>query len=197
MTSALAEEERALLVRAGRGDAVAFEALAGPLIPGWIVIAARILSSTADAEDAVLRVLARLWERVRVDADSLGSIEAYGRRAVTNEALDALRTRDRRSSAAPQLALESEQPAGNPLDQLIDAESLRQLDSALAALDPETRQLLELHAFEGLSLSECAARFSDERGAPRSTEWAKKRYQRACRKLRDALAAEGGDQSER
>lgn len=171
------------------GASEEFEALVREHVPAWIAAARRLAGQ--DAEDVVFRVLEKLWDGFRrgtVPRDSLG---AYGMRAVQNEAVDQLRRRRREPVAA------AEEPAGgaDPLDEVLARDGRAQLARTLATLDEEDRRVVELRAFEERSYDAIARGFRDAGGAPRSGEWAKKRFQRACQRLHAVarrLLGEGG-----
>lgn len=168
------------MLRARQGDPAAFELLVADLLPRWVGEARRLVGPGPDAEDVVFRVVEKLWSALRNSGLAIESLEAYGRRAVINQATDLLRAR-RPSTVEVDRGLGSP----DPLEVVLAREGRAQLDQALAALDAEDRRIVELRAFDQLSFEQIARQFADASGAPRTDEWARKRHQRACRKLHD------------
>lgn len=168
-----------------------FEGLVRDRIPEWILVAQRIVRNLPDAEDVVFRVLDRFW-RLLNEGAQVDNVPAYVRRMVANEAITLVRAQSRaRAHAAEEAVGES----ADPLDELMMKEGNRLMDQTLRQLDGETRQIVELRALHRLPFAAICTRFKDEKGALRSEEWAKKRFQRGCVKLREvagALLARGG-----
>lgn len=175
-----------------RNDSKAFEALVRPLMPGWILAARRVLGDLAESEDAVLLALGKLWELFKSASPAVQNFPAFALRVVTNQALDRLRERERRArrdaAAAADVNAVADGAQLDPLLEVLTRESRRALDEVLESLPPEERRVVQLHAFGGLTFAEVARIIGAEFGGPRSEEWAKKRYQRACAKLRDRAA---------
>lgn len=167
------------------GTEQSFELLVRDRIPEWILVAQRIVRNHPDAEDVVFRVLDRLW-RLLDRGTSVDNVPAYVRRMVVNEAITLVRTQNRARSHA---AAEAEASgAADPLEELMMKEGNRLMDQTLRQLDVETRQIIELRALHRLPFAAISSRFSDESGTRRSEEWAKKRYQRGCVKLREVAS---------
>ena len=163
----------ALLDRARRGDARAFEQLALEVERPLYRHAARMLGPD-DAEDCVQDALLSAWK-------SLGSFEGTSFRAwvfriVTNRALDRLRSRRRH----PELPLDppedddavgwAEPAAPGPelADLAADREALRVVEEALATLPAEQRAVLLLRDVEGFAYEEIATITSAEIGTVKS-----------------------------
>ena len=172
---------------AGTGSADhSFELLVRDRIPEWIGVAQRIVRNHPDAEDVVFRVLDRLW-RLLAEGTAIENVPAYVRRMVVNEAVSLVRKQNRdRSRAGEEADVEG---GADPLEELMVKEGNRILDETLRSLDGETRQIVELRAFHRLPFAAIGERFKDDSGVRRNEEWAKKRYQRGCVKLREAATA--------
>jgi RNA polymerase sigma-70 factor, ECF subfamily len=168
------EASAALLERARRGDARAFEELAVELERPLYRHAARMLGHD-DAEDAVQDALLSAWK-------SLGSFEGTSFRAwvfriVTNRALDKIRSRRRH----PQLQLdppiddddatswaEPASPQAELADIVGDREAVGIVEEALATLPAEQRAALLLRDVEGFAYEEIATITTTEVGTVKS-----------------------------
>ena len=124
-----------------------------------------LLADASGAEDAVQQVFTALLRPV-ADAQ-IACDEAYLRRAVRNACYSQLRRRVVRAEIGDPAPL-LEQVAG--ADVPPDARLL--LERALRDLPPEQREVVHLHAFEGLTFQEIAA----ECGASINTVAARYRY---------------------
>ena len=168
------EASDALLDRARRGDARAFEQLAREIERPLYRHAARMLGHD-DAEDAVQDALLSAWKSLASFEGT--SFRAWVFRIVTNRALDKLRARKRR----PELPLDpptdddesarwAEPVAAGPelADLAADREALRVVEEALATLPAEQRAVLLLRDVEGFAYEEIATITSSEVGTVKS-----------------------------
>ena len=164
----------ALLDRARRGDARAFEQLALEIERPLYRHAARMLGHD-DAEDAVQDALLSAWKSLASFEGT--SFRAWVFRIVTNRALDKLRTRKRR----PELPLDpptededsagwAEPAAGGPelADLAANREALQVVEEALSMLPAEQRAVLLLRDVEGFAYEEIATITSSEVGTVKS-----------------------------
>lgn len=154
-----------------------FPALAGRLYDehgaGLYRYALMLLADPAGAEDVIQQVFAsvlRTGHRAAADKDA-----HYLRRAVRNECYSVLRRRRVRHESAEAL-LERRNGAEDRPDERLA------LERALRALPPEQREVVHLHAFEGLTFQEVA----DASGASINTVASRYRY--ALARLRELLA---------
>ena len=164
----------ALLDRARRGDARAFEQLALEIERPLYRHAARMLGQD-DAEDAVQDALLSAWKSLASFEGT--SFRAWVFRIVTNRALDKLRARKRR----PELPLDpptenddssgwAEPVAAGPelADLAANREALQVVEEALATLPAEQRAVLLLRDVEGFAYEEIATITSSEVGTVKS-----------------------------
>lgn len=161
------------LVQAREGDAGAFADLVTPHLAAWVGAARRVVG--ADADDVVNRVLEKLWAAVQKNELTIENLSAYGRRAVVNEGLDLLRSRKREVPAS----VDESAGGGDPLDEVLAREGTLALDRTLMGLPEEDRRIVQMRAFESRPFEEIA------RSMGKTSEWARKRYQRACEKLHE------------
>jgi RNA polymerase sigma-70 factor (ECF subfamily) len=117
----------------------------------------RVTGNAGDAEDVLQTVFMRLLRR-HSDAEAVGNMEAYLRRAAVNAALDLIRSRQ----AAPHVSLEDLAPMlpeNAPLapDRLYRSTEIRHwLRQAVARLSPRAAEMFTLRFFEGRDNPEIA-----------------------------------------
>ena len=121
-----------------------------PLESTFYKVALYILEDEADARDAVQDLYIKLWNRRNIDSNILNP-KAFGIAVLKNLCLDRLR---RTKDTAP---LEETVPADSPDETdgpVIGKETLKKLDSALAALPEKMRELLEMRVFREMPYRE-------------------------------------------
>lgn len=143
----------------------------------------RLLGDRHAAEDLVQETFSRILRyrhTFRGDAPFVGWLFQLARNVVH----DHWKSSGRR--ARHELAVEVDAPTGEPgpLSNLAQDEELRHLRQALAALPPETRELLVLARFQSLPYDEIARQLGCTVGA------VKVRVHRALRSLRRTFSAE-------
>ena len=117
----------------------------------------RVTGNAGDAEDVLQTVFMRLLRRPP-EAEAVGNMEGYLRRAAVNAALDLIRSRQ----AAPHIPLEDVAPMlpeSAPLapDRLYQSTEIRHwLRKAVARLSPRAAEMFALRFFEGSDNSEIA-----------------------------------------
>jgi RNA polymerase sigma-70 factor (ECF subfamily) len=171
----------ALLARIAAGDERAFSRLcdlfAGPVLGE----ALRHLSDRAAAEDVTQEVFLRIWRNAhRFDAER-GRAEAWIATIARNASRDALR---RKGSVPVDELSDAVDPSPDPVDEVADASQALQLQAAVAALAPGSREVIELAYWQGLSQVEIAERL----GLPLGT--VKTRTRRGLALLAEALEGE-------
>jgi RNA polymerase sigma-70 factor (ECF subfamily) len=141
--------------------------------------AVHLLGDPAAAEDVLHDVFAGLLRR---PLPQLASARAFLLRSVCN------RVRDRVRRRHPELAGELDAaPGRHPVPDLLAqcGEQAALVAEALAALPLEQREVVVLHAFEGLSFREAG----EVTGISQDTAASRWRY--ACEKLKRSLTAKG------
>ena len=117
----------------------------------------RVTGNAGDAEDVLQTVFMRLLRR-DPDAEAVGNMEGYLRRAAVNAALDLIRSRQ----AAPHVPLEAVAPLLPASPSLApdrvhrSAEIRHWLRQAVARLNPRAAEIFALRFFEGKDNSEIA-----------------------------------------
>jgi RNA polymerase sigma-70 factor (ECF subfamily) len=141
--------DRLLLARIARRDEAAFATLVERYAARLLAVARRLLTSRADAEDAVQRALLQAYLGA-ASYRPAWALSTWLYRILTNVCIDELRrreTRARHADATRRLA-----PPGVPPGGAGDVD----LQRALARVPREARVLLALHYVDGLSYQELA-----------------------------------------
>jgi RNA polymerase sigma-70 factor, ECF subfamily len=170
--------EQELILRAARGDAEAFDALARDRIDRLFAIAVRILRDHHDAEDAVQQALWTAWADLPGLRDP-ERFDAWLYRLLVRGCFRAGRSRRRRLSLVRPLSDPDEAIGG--ADAPRDVEARDALDRAFALLGTEHRSVVVMHHYLGLPLEEIA----EVLGVPSGT--ARSRLHYALRRLRAAI----------
>lgn len=172
-----------LLVRAGRGDAAAFETVYDRLAGAVHGLALRIVRDPQLAEDVAQEALVEVWRQAARYRPGQGSARAWVLTIAHRRAVDRVRAEqahaDRLRNHGPRHT-----PAVEDQDAVVDtmfaqwqAARVRQ---GLADLTPLQREALELTYYKGYTNRECA----ESLGIPLGT--AKARIRDAIIRLRDA-----------
>ena len=146
------ESDRALMERVARGDQAAFTDLARRYGARLLAVAARLLTSRADAEDAVQRAFLQCYSGA-AGYNPRWAVSTWLYRILTNICVDELRRRTTREAHAERTtmaALAAGSANHQPPDAYLD------LHRALARVPREARVLLALRYVDGLSYGELA-----------------------------------------
>jgi RNA polymerase sigma-70 factor, ECF subfamily len=182
--------DETLAARVARGDVAAFATLYDRYAHRVYAWAAHVVG-TAEAEDAVQEVFARLWGKATQFDAQRGRFSWWFVAVARHHLLSQLRRRtlQQRILVADEidrvLADVADRTAG-PEDIAWSHEQTDVIRSALATLPDEQRRVLVLAYFGGLSQSEIAAHTSTPLGT------VKKRTRLALQKLRERLGEERG-----
>lgn len=173
--------DAALVRRAARGDAVAFERLVTARTDRAFRIARAILANEADAYDATQEAFVSAWRELPRLRDP-DSFDAWLRRILVNACRAQLRGRRRVREISLDTAADRGDPDGHFPDSVGDTDVLAR---AFARLDVDKRSILVLHHFDHEPLAVIATTL----GIPVGT--AKSRLHDARIALQRALAIEG------
>ena len=172
--------ERDLVERAQRGDHDAFAVLASATM-GRLDAAARLILRDADmAQDAVQETIIRCWRDLPTLRDP-ERFDAWLNRIFFNACRDQQRRVKRRSV---EFTLPDILPMAMP-DIQSAASDRDQVERGIRRLDPDHRNVIVLHYYLGLPLTDAAAAL----GIPIGT--AKSRLHRATQALRSTFDADG------
>lgn len=173
----MTDQELVAAMASGRQDALrAINQRYGNAIA---VVAERILSNKADAEEVAADVLWQAWRDASRFDRSRGSVGTWLMMLARSRAIDRLRARKSRERANDDM--EVAEQADDPSQSMDSAERKRRVVKILSELRDGEREVLELAYFSDLSQSE----ISERTGLPLGT--VKTRMRTALIKLRDAL----------
>jgi RNA polymerase sigma-70 factor (ECF subfamily) len=126
----------------------------------------RILGSPSDAEDVLQETFVRVWKRADTYDALLGAPATWLMRIARNRAIDRLRACRTRENIAVTLAVDAgdsprtELTAPDTPDTVLEKHTMSDdVRTALAAVAPPQRALIEAAFFEGYTHSELATRF--------------------------------------
>lgn len=169
--------DEALVRRAARGDAEAFDALARDRIDRLFAIAFRILRDQHDAEDAVQQALWTAWGDLPGLRDP-ARFDAWLYRLLVRKCYVAARSRRRRNVIVRLVPGLHDVSDRSRTDEIAERDAL---ERAFATLSTEHRAVIILHHYLGLGLDEVAAILEIPYGTARS------RSSIATRRLREVL----------
>jgi RNA polymerase sigma-70 factor (ECF subfamily) len=170
----MSPDQNRLLQEAIAGDAVAFDALIGPLVEPGFRLAASMLGSREEAEDAVQEATIKAWRSLQQLKDG-GVVRSWFLSIVANQCRSVRRGR---WWSVVKLA-EPRRAASGPEDEAVQRTDLQQ---ALHTLEPDERMALYLRYYMDLPLDEVAAIIGVSETA------AKSRIHRAAQRLKPAVA---------
>ena len=150
----MAEDEAALVERAGAGDAAAFRVLVTRHLGVVVSIAQRFLRDRAEAEDVAQETMLRLWRLGEGIDVGVHGVRPWLRRVATNLAIDRLRASGRLdiTDEVPDQYVPPSQYQG-----LREQEVAERMAEALSALPDRQRVALVLFHYEEMSQREVAA----------------------------------------
>ncbi len=179
------QEQRlaALIERIVHGDQQALVDLYDATSAYVYGLAVRIVHDQAAAEDVTIEVYTQIHQQASHYAASRGTPSAWLLMLTRSRALDRWRRESLRQQREEPLEAAASTPSAAPTPEEWSAERdmQRAVQSALAILRPEQRQVIEIAYYEGLSHSEIAVRL----GQPLGT--VKTRIRTAMMALRDLL----------
>ncbi len=177
------EEQISMMAAVVARKESAYDALCRQYRPLIYATVYRVINNPQDAEDLTQEVLLSVWKKADTWVPSKGKLSTWIASIARNRAIDAIRSKQRRSALRDRVQ-EEEGPldAGrleeSARDQIFRTEAHRIARAAVVNLTHEQREAIELAYFEGLTQSEVAERI----GIPVGT--AKARIRRGVQRLR-------------
>jgi RNA polymerase sigma-70 factor (ECF subfamily) len=172
-----------LIAHIARGDQRAFAALYDATSAFVYGLALRILREQSAAEEVTIDVYMQVYRQASHYDSRRGTPSAWLLTLTRSRAIDTLRKRALRQQHETSLALVETLPISTigPEAWSTATELQRIVQSALAALSPEQRQVIEIVYYEGLSHGKIAARLEQPLGTVKS------RIRAGMRLLRELL----------
>lgn len=149
----MADDDAALVARAGLGEAAAYRTLVARHLPAVLAVGRRILRDPAEAEDVAQEVMLRLWSSAADLEVADAGIGPWLRRVASNLAIDKWRATRR---TEPRAEVPEEDVPATQLDALADQDLSQRVEEGIAKLPERQRLALILFHFEGLSQREVA-----------------------------------------
>lgn len=182
---ALSKIDAALLARVAKGDQQAFSQLYDRSSGLLYTLALRILGHRDEAADLLQEVYLEVWRKVARYDIGRGTPVAWLITLTRSRAIDRLRARGARPSAAESLdnasAAQVPDRGQGPFEAHADHEIRERVSRALSSLPPPQQQAIELAYYEGLTHMEIAARLNQPLGT------VKTRIKLGMAKLRETL----------
>jgi len=171
------------LRQAAEGNPDALGRLYDATSPILMALALRILGRREDAEEALLDVYCKAWQRADLYDEERGTVMAWLMTMMRTTALDRVRSRASREARVEVLAEDDPLPASglDPESLAVSSQQRARIRAALDQLPLEQCEALEVAFFEGLTHSEIAERLAIPLGT------AKTRVRRGLQKLRSLL----------
>jgi RNA polymerase sigma-70 factor, ECF subfamily len=171
------------LRQAAEGNPDALGRIYDATSPILMALALRILGRREDAEEALLDVYCKAWQRADLYDEQRGTVMAWLMTMMRTTALDRVRSRVSREARVEVLVEDDPLPASglDPESLAVSSQQRARIRAALEQLPPEQREALEVAFFEGLTHSEIAERLAIPLGT------AKTRVRRGLEKLRSLL----------
>lgn len=149
------------VARIRAGDAAAFQQVVDATSTRLVRLAARMLGNVVDAEDVVQEAYVKAYRSLMTgEFDGRANVSTWLYRIVTNQAIDAMRSRARRPKPTD-TADESPSDLASAEQKL----ALGELSDWLSELPPDQRAALVLKAVEGMTSPEIAEVLQCSEGA--------------------------------
>jgi RNA polymerase sigma-70 factor (ECF subfamily) len=160
------QELSGLLSKTAQGDEAALGALYNFTSAQVYGLALRVLDDPTMAEEVTLDVYMQVWKRAHQFDVNRGKPIVWLAVLTRSRAIDRLRTGQTERLHRETLAVVEEEsdPSGNPEETVVRIEQRRLVQQALASLNSEQREVIELAYFSGLSQSEIASRIGEPLG---------------------------------
>jgi len=152
----LLEIEPTVMSQIAAGETAALRRLYDQLGPRVRAVATRTLGNASDADDVVQETFVEIWHRAHTFDPTRGSIVSWVTMLGHRRAIDRLRRRGTRPTAATTVETSDAASADSPHETAAQRQARARIAAALAELPAEQRQAIELMYFEGMSQSEAA-----------------------------------------
>ena len=185
MTDPIPRPEVELFRRIAEGDTAALGEFYDGHGAKLFALAFRILNDHKEAEDVVQEVFLQVWEKAGTLDPRRGHPLAWVTTSTRNKSIDRLRSAQRRArlveEAGAELTIEWGDPQTAAKSAIMPGDEADLVRDALARLQAEQRQAIEMAFFGGLTQTEIAAKLNEPLGT------VKARIRRGMLKLREEL----------
>jgi RNA polymerase sigma-70 factor (ECF subfamily) len=148
------DPDEELVVRVGRGDPAAIQALMARKLPRMLQLARRMLNDAAEAEDVAQELFLRAWKQAPSWQPGVARFDTWMHRVAVNLCYDRLRRRRETAMASPPEQVD----AGPAPDRGLQAlDTGRRVEAALAALPERQREAVVLCHYQDMSNIDAAA----------------------------------------
>lgn len=154
--ASLFEVDPSLMVQIAAGDHAALRRLYERLGPRVRAVATKVLGNPSDADDVVQETFVEIWNRAHAFDPDRGSLVTWVTMLAHRRAIDRLRRRGTRPTAAPPSAAAEVSSGDSPQESAEQRQARARIARALDELPAEQRQAIELMYFQGMSQSEAA-----------------------------------------
>lgn len=148
-----ADPDEDLVLRAGRGDPAAIQALVARKLPRVLALAQRMLGDAFEAEDVAQEAMLRVWKQAPGWQPGKAKFDTWLHRVALNLCYDRLRRqRETTTDAVPELVDTGPAPDRG----LLAADTGRRVEAALATLPDRQREAIVLCHYQELGNIEAA-----------------------------------------
>ena len=183
-----AERDRRCLERVAEGDSAALAELYDHYADLLYSLALRIVGSASDAEEVLQDSWLQVWRSASRYDPVRGAVGAWLVTIARSRALDRVRSMGSRrraeGAASTEAAADPPPPVNDPVAGYARRMLRKDVASAITALAPQQRQVVEMAYFEGLSQTEIATKLNAPLGTVKS--WTRQ----ALLKLRERVPVE-------
>ena len=154
MTNRPPDPDADLVLRVGRGDPAAVQALMARKLPRMLALARRMLGDASEAEDVAQEVMVRAWRQAPTWQPGTARFDSWMHRVALNLCYDRLRRQRERPMAEPPDQID---PGPAPDAGLMGLEIKDQVEAAIAKLPERQREAIVLCHYQELGNIEAAA----------------------------------------
>ncbi|MEY4248412.1 MAG: hypothetical protein RJA87_45 [Pseudomonadota bacterium] len=154
MTNSPPDPDADLVLRVGRGDPAAVQALMARKLPRMLALARRMLGDASEAEDVAQEVMVRAWRQAPTWQPGTARFDSWMHRVALNLCYDRLRRQSERPIAEPPDQID---PGPAPDAGLMGMEIKDRVEAAIAKLPERQREAIVLCHYQELGNIEAAA----------------------------------------
>jgi RNA polymerase sigma factor (sigma-70 family) len=154
LTNPTPDPDADLVVRVGRGDPAAVQALMARKLPRMLALARRMLGDASEAEDVAQEVMVRAWRQAPSWKPGPARFDSWMHRVALNLCYDRLRRQRERPMAEPPDQID---PGPAPDSALLGREIRDRVEAAMTRLPERQREAIVLCHYQEFGNIEAAA----------------------------------------